>query len=103
MQLHRPRDGAHGARSCPILPHCLERRLAQRLVRRQAEVIVRCQVDDLFSVKRAYGLLLAFEDSQLRRHPLGPQLVELLGYVLERVLFRGLRGSFGHEGTLLLE
>ncbi len=58
MDLHRARDGAHGARSDAILARGFERRFAQFGMRRQAEVIVRGEIDDLLPVEGADRRLL---------------------------------------------
>ena len=63
----------------------LERRLAQPRMRRQAEIVVRGEVDDLAVVERARVALLAFEDAEVTIEALLLERVELAGEVVERI------------------
>ena len=55
-----------------------ERRLAQPRMRRQAEVVIRREVDDLAMIERRLRLLLAFENAQVAVEPLLLERVELV-------------------------
>ena len=65
VQLHRAGDGAHRARAGAVLAHGVERRLAQLRMRRQAEIVVRREIDDRLVIEGRVRALLALEDAQL--------------------------------------
>ena len=54
------------------------RRAPQRPVRRQAQVIVRAEVDDLLAVEVGDGFLLALENAQAKKDALRLHLLDLL-------------------------
>ncbi len=54
----------------------LERALAQPRMRRQAQVVVRGEVDDLAVVERGRGALFPFEHSKVPEQPLLPELLD---------------------------
>ena len=92
VDLHRARDGAHGARSNAVLYAWLKRRFAQFGMRREPEVIVRGKVDDSLAVEGTDRRLLVIKDAQLEMRALGLEFVELIGQERKRI---GARGS-GH-------
>ena len=75
-------------------------------VRRQAEIVVRGEVDDLLAVESADGRLLVFEHAQTEVRALRLELVHLVGEIRERIA-AGLRGHgsyfapFGYIRILL--
>jgi hypothetical protein len=79
VDLHGAGDGAHRARSDAVFARGFERRLAQFGMRRQPEVIVRGEVDDLLAVEGADRGLLVVEHAQLEVRALGLEFVELVG------------------------
>src|ERR1019366_5687442 len=68
---------------------------AQLGVRRQAEVVVGREIDDLLAVEAAHRRLLVVEHAQLEVGALLLQLVELVGEVGQRI---GAGGRACHEG-----
>ena len=79
----------------PNCAHGLERALAQPRMRRQAEVVVRREVDDAAAVERRVRPLLVVEDAQAAVEALRLQGIELVGQELERVAAgRGRHGSY---------
>ena len=77
VDVHGAGDGAHRARADAELRDRLERLLAQLRVRRQAEVVVRREVDDLAVVEGASVALFAFENAEMAVEPLLLERVEL--------------------------
>ena len=69
----------------PNVARRLERALAQPRMRRQAEVVVRREVDDRAVVERGVRLLLVFEDAQVAVEALLLQGVELVAQVGQRI------------------
>src|SRR5580704_19244141 len=96
MNLHCPGNRAHRAGPGSVSFHRSEGSLPQGFVCRQSEIVVGSQVDHFSSVKNRDRLLFALEHAQLRRHAFGPQLAQLIGNVLRRILLRRLCCSFGH-------
>src|SRR6266508_1245958 len=86
VERHGPGDGSHGPGPRPELLRRLHRRLPQPGVRGQPQVVVRRQVDDLPSVERGPGGLLALEGPGMDGRPGPLQLVELLLQVSEGVV-----------------
>src|SRR5207249_6631385 len=86
VKRHGPGDGAHGARTGPVVHRRLRRGLLQLGVRRQAEVVVRREVDDVAAVEPGPGGLLPFEDPRVEGRPGSLQLLELLPQVIEAAL-----------------
>src|SRR5271169_364495 len=95
MDLHGPGNSAYRARSNSISSGGLERRLAQLGMSGQTQVIVRCQVDDFLAVKSADRRLLVVEHAQLEVRAFGPELVELVSEIRERIG----AGCSGHHQT----
>ncbi len=62
---HGSRDGANRARADAVLLHGVEGRLDELRMRREAEIVVRRQVDHRLVVEGGVGLRLAVEDTQL--------------------------------------
>ena len=60
-------------------------------MRRQAQIIVRSEVDHVLAIERGNRLLLAVEHPQPRRHAFRPQFPQRVGDKLQRILFRRLR------------
>ena len=85
VDLHRPGDGADGARADAELARRFQRRFAQLGMRGQSQIIVRREVDDFLAVESADGRLLVVEHAQLEVRALGLEFVELVGEVGERV------------------
>ncbi len=77
MDVHRPGYGAHRAGADAQRPGGFERPLPQHRVRRQTEVVVRRQVDDLTVVERALVGLFAVEHAQPPVESLLFQRIEL--------------------------
>ena len=93
MNLHGAGNGAHGARADSVLARGLEGRLAQLGMSRQAEVIVRGQIDHVLAVEGALRGLLVLEHAQFEMRALGFEFIELIGEVRKRI---GARDG-GHE------
>src|SRR6267378_883492 len=97
VQFHRAgnRSNCPGARAVPL--HRVQRGLAQRLVGGQSQIVIRSEVDHFPPVENAYGFLLAFEHAQLRRHAFFAHLFQLVGEVLQGILFRCKRCGIRHD------
>jgi len=75
VQFHGSRDAADRTGADTQLSNGLHGSLAQGPVRGEAEIVVGSQVDDLAAVKRAAGLLLAFQYAEFRGNTLGAQIL----------------------------
>src|SRR5439155_24027301 len=82
---HGARDRAHGSGAGAELLHCLDRPLPQLRMRRQAEVVVRGEVDDLTVVERGLVALLTFEDSEMPVEALLLERIQLRGEMSKRI------------------
>src|SRR5580700_8077361 len=96
MNLHRHGNRSNCSGPSSVALNRIECSLPQRFVGRQSEIVVGSQVDHFSSVKNRDRFLLALEHAQLRRHAFGPQLAQLIGDILRRILLRRLCSSFGH-------
>ena len=77
VDVHRAGDRAHRSRADAVAVDRLERALAQPRMRRQPEVVVRREVDDLPVVDRRLRLLLVVEDAEMAVEALRFERVEL--------------------------
>src|SRR5260370_17345843 len=66
VQFHRAGDGANRARSRAIPFYGVQRRLAQRFVRGESEVVVRSEVDHFLAFENTHWPLLSFSNTRLR-------------------------------------
>ena len=96
MDLHRPGNSAHRARSDAVFARGFQRRLTQLWVRGQPQIIVRRQIDDFLAVKRADRRLLVLQHAQLEVRAFGFEFVELVGEIGERVR----AGCSSHENLV---
>ena len=69
----------------PYFRSRFERPLAKAWMRRQAEIVVRREVDDAAVIERRRGLLLVFEDAKRAVQPLLFEGVQFCRKVRERV------------------
>src|SRR5690348_948232 len=76
VNLHGANDAADGAGANAVFADGIDGGAAKLGMRRQAEVIIRAEIDDFLAVDRGDGLLLAFEDAQAKRLVLGFQIFE---------------------------
>ena len=86
VQGHGPGDRSHGARTGPVLHGRLRRGFLELRMRRQAQVVVRGEVDDVAAVEPRPGGLLAFQDPRMQCGPGSVQLLELFPQILEAAL-----------------
>src|SRR5262249_31067223 len=91
VDLHRTGDRADGSGADTEAANRLNRTLPQLRVCREAEVVVRRQVDDVPVVNESRRLLLVIKDPETPVQALFLERVELGGEVTERIATRGHR------------
>ena len=85
VDLHGAGNGAHRARADAVLARRLQRGFAQLGVRRQPEIVVRREIDDLLAVEGAHRRLLVVEHAQLEVGALLLEVIQLVGEERERI------------------
>ena len=93
VDVHGAGDRAHRAGPDAEPPDRVEGPFAQPRVRRQPEVVVRGEIDDLTMIERRLVALLAFEDTELAVQALLLERVELAPEIVQRIAARHSRQS----------
>ena len=85
VDVHRPGNRSHRSRADAVLPRCLEGALTQLRMRRQAEVIIRREIDDRTMIDGRLRLLLVFENAELPVQTLRLEPVQFIREIGQRI------------------